>query len=137
MIVKIAFYLKCIYMYQCVKCNWLWHTVIWLPMASSVMYIQYFKGYLDWKENLWNWFYIHLKIKSIDFRAYLFITPCFSCIFELRQTSPYLSVLLWFYSGIEWELLKWFLPKYRYWKLLVADYRKQNLTTVDRLYFFL
>lgn len=88
------------------------YNIIWLSVASYVIYTQYFEGYLDWYENLWNRIYILLNIQSVNFRADFFITPRFGCIFELKQTSPHLSVLLYFSLGFEWELLKWFSPKY-------------------------
>lgn len=94
-------------------------SIIWLSMASYVIYTEYFEGYLDWNEDLWNRFYILFNIKSVNFRADLFITPRFGCIFELRQTSPYHSILLYFSSGFEWELLKWFSPKYRHWSFIL------------------
>lgn len=87
MIVKTAFYFKNI-VFNAIDCG-----IICLSMGSSILYTQYFEGYLEWKENWWNWFYIHFDIKSVDFLAYLFITPRLGCIFELRQTSTYLSTL--------------------------------------------
>lgn len=86
MIVKTAFYFKSI-VFNAIDCG-----IIWLSMGSSVMYTQYLEGYLDWKENLCNWFYIPFNIKSVDFRTYLSVTLRSGCIFELRQTSTYPSI---------------------------------------------